>query len=65
MNFKDNSNLVWKTKVVVEIHKAICGGINTYNLIKSTCFDLKISRFHMFVRILVESAFFAMTVVQN
>ena len=35
-------------QVMVEIQKTHCGGINTDNLINSTCFYLKISRVHMF-----------------
>ena len=41
---------IWdvRQKAVVEIHKSLCGGRKTENLIESTCFDLKISRVHMF-----------------
>ena len=48
MNFKENSNLGWKTKVAVEIQKSLCGSIKTDNLIESTCFHLKSSPFHVF-----------------
>ena len=41
--------------MAVEIQKLLCGGRKTENLIESTCF----------VRILVESACFAMTIVPN
>ena len=34
--------------MAVEIQKTLCGGINIENLIDSMCFDLKISRSHMF-----------------
>ena len=43
VNSKENLNLVWKTKVVVEIQKSLCGGRKTENLIESACFHLKIS----------------------
>ena len=33
---------------MVEIQKTRCGGRNTENLIKSTCFHLEISQVHMF-----------------
>ena len=47
MNFKDNSNLGWNKKIVVEIQKTLCGGINTYNLMGSVCFYLKTIRVHL------------------
>ena len=34
--------------MAVEIQKSLCGGRKTENLIKSTCFYLKISRVHVF-----------------
>ena len=42
---------IWdgRQKVAVEIQKTLCGGRNTYNFIKSTCFYIKISPVHMFV----------------
>ena len=48
MNFKDNSNLGWKIKSGSKNTEDACGVINTYNLIKSTFFYLKISQAHMF-----------------
>ena len=49
----------------IEIQKFLCGGIKIDNLIESKCFHLKISRFQVFFQILVESACFAMTIIQN
>ena len=56
---------IWdgKQKVAVEIQKSLCEGRKTENLIESTCFNLKNSRVHVFVRILVECACFAMTII--
>ena len=36
-----------------------------YNLINSTCFNLKISQVHVFFRILFKSICFAMTIVKK
>ena len=47
----------------IGILKTIFGGINTDNLIDSTCFYLKISQSYVFIQILVESACFAMIIV--
>ena len=51
MNSKENSNLDGRQKVAVKIQKSLCGGRKTENLIESTCFYLKISRFHVFCSI--------------
>ena len=34
--------------MAIEIKKSLCGGRKIENLIKSMCFYLKFSRFHMF-----------------
>ena len=75
MNFKDNSDLDWKTKSGGKKQTSVCGGRKTENLIELTCFYLKISRFpffnvkvsqfHIFNKILVESACFEITIVLN
>ena len=57
---------IWygRQNMVVEIHKTLCGGRNTEKLINPRCFNLKFSQVRMFL-ILVKSAYFAMTIVQN
>ena len=44
---------IWdgRQKVAVEIQKSLCGGRKIENLIESTCFNLKVSRVHMFYSI--------------
>ena len=48
MNFKENSNLGWKTKSGGRNKEVALWDIKTVNLIESTCFYLKISRVHVF-----------------
>ena len=51
--------------MAVDIQKTLSGGRNTDNLIKSTCFYLKISRVHVFYSNLVDSTYYAMTIVKT
>ena len=51
--------------MAVEIQKKLCGIINMEFLIESTCFNLKISRFHVLFSFLVDSACFVMANIQK
>ena len=62
---KENSNLVCKDFVTVETQNTLYGGRNIENLFYSNCFNLKISESTCLFQILIDSTFFAMTIVQN